>query len=850
MIQKSKAHARALSLKGSLASTLLLSLMASALSMSAIISLSLISSATAFASASFSDLDGSDPSYDAIQYMESTGTVEGYPDGSFQSTSKINRAEFVKILIETIVEEPTGENCFSDVTTEWFAAPICNAKELGIIEGYPEGDFRPGDYINFAEASKVIAKAFELNLYNSDDQDEWYRTYVEPIANQSAIPFSISDFDKEILRGEMAEVIWRLDTQPEDLTSLVYEELQGIPVSIDSCSEFEDLYVSNRTKKNYYGDDDDDDDDIAFEESVDADVAYTTAASSDDESGSDFSTTNIQEIGVDESDIVKNNGSHLYMIDGDEVKILDLFPAEDMAQIATLDYTESGQDLHSLYLDGDTLIVLLTDYDYSRGRLTLVDRYDISDPAAPELERTLNFEGELSTSRKVDNTLYLVMQHNDNYLPYYEADEDYSSAEIIEDFIPHYIDSLESDTEQFTMAGCEDISYLPRYRDFNYLIAAAVPTDSNGEVDFEVMIGDAENVYASTTSLYVAETNYSEEETFYLDWNNTKTLIHRFSLGEDDVEYEASGKIPGTIHNQFSMSEHEGHLRAATTTGDLWSGDSSNHLYVLDENMDITGSVEDLAEGESIYSARMFGARGYIVTFKKVDPLFVLNLEDPTNPYVEGELKIPGYSEYLHPFGEDYLIGFGKDAEEAEDEETEARNRDFAWYQGLKVSLFDITDVNDPQQIASMQIGDRGSESNLLFDHKALTASLDTDNLEGFLAFPVLVAELENPEEAEANDYGDYTFQGLMVLDISVENGFSERGRISHFDSESEDEDAYYYSYYYGDQEIHRSLYIDDALYAVSDGTVSAHDLETLEDIASVDIVTEDYNDWWWDEEW
>ena len=169
------------------------------------------------------------------------------------------------------------------------------------------------------------------------------------------------------------------------------------------------------------------------------------------------------------------------------------------------------------------------------------------------------------------------------------------------------------------------------------------------------------------------------------------------------------------------MDEYEQHFRIATTTRQVWDSDkmSSNNVYILDDELDVVGELEDLAPGEKIYSVRFMGKKGYIVTFKKIDPLFVIDLSDHSNPLVLGKLKIPGYSDYLHPYDENHLIGIGKDTVEAADELTESRGLDFGWYQGVKMAIFDVTDVENPIELHKVVIGDRGTDSPVLYDHKA-----------------------------------------------------------------------------------------------------------------------------------
>jgi uncharacterized secreted protein with C-terminal beta-propeller domain len=233
-------------------------------------------------------------------------------------------------------------------------------------------------------------------------------------------------------------------------------------------------------------------------------------------------------------------------------------------------------------------------------------------------------------------------------------------------------------------------------------------------------------------------------------------------------------------------------------------------------NMVGIGKVEDLAPGERIYSARFMGDRGYMVTFRQVDPLFAIDLSDPANPEVLGELKITGYSDYLHPYDENHLIGIGKEATE------DGR------FLGVKIALFDVSDINNPVQIDVYEIGDRGTESPVLHDHKAFLFDKESN----MMVMPVLIAEVE--ENAPDWQWGHYVWQGAYVFDITPETGIALRGGITHYDDGFEAEDYWYRGNALND--VKRSLYIDDVLYTISDCKLKLNNLETLEYIDEVEL--------------
>jgi inhibitor of cysteine peptidase len=245
-------------------------------------------------------------------------------------------------------------------------------------------------------------------------------------------------------------------------------------------------------------------------------------------------------------------------------------------------------------------------------------------------------------------------------------------------------------------------------------------------------------------------------------------------------------------------------------------------LYTLDESMQTIGRLEKLAPGERIYSVRFMGGRAYLVTFRQVDPLFAVDVSDPRSPQVLGALKIPGYSDYLHPYDATHLIGFGK--ETVQDDKSGA-----VLYQGMKVSLFDVTDVANPIELFKTSIGYRGTESDLLHDHKALLFSRE----KGLLAFTVAVREVEAKDGyKDPHQYGALTFQGAYVYHVDLKDGFRLRGRITHLtalDRLKAGYDSYDPAYM-----VKRALYIGDTLYTVSDGAVKANDLATLGELGEL----------------
>jgi uncharacterized secreted protein with C-terminal beta-propeller domain len=268
----------------------------------------------------------------------------------------------------------------------------------------------------------------------------------------------------------------------------------------------------------------------------------------------------------------------------------------------------------------------------------------------------------------------------------------------------------------------------------------------------------------------------------------------------------------------------------------LWGGSSSNNVYILDDNLTIISQLEDIAPGESIYSARFMGDKAYLVTFKKIDPFFTLDLSDPFNPIILGELKIPGYSDYLHPYDETHIIGIGKDTVEPLDTEKWSRDNDFAWYQGLKVAVFDVSDFENPREMTKVIIGDRGTDSPVLHDHKALLFDREKE----LFVIPVSLYEISDEIKAQNNNYtgsmyGDFSFQGAYVYQLNLNEGFQLKVRVSHLDDTNASTSIYIRGFN-NNYFINRCMYIEDALCTISDGMIKLNDLHTFNEISSVTL--------------
>ena len=518
------------------------------------------------------------------------------------------------------------------------------------------------------------------------------------------------------------------------------------------------------------------------------------------------------------------------------------------------------------------------DYGYApypyyepRQQTTLMLAYDISDRANPTLVRETEVDGYYKTSRKIGGSVYIVTNKYEYYYGEIElakppvayrdnananenanANANAAGAEGAEGAAggPTATIARLADSGDYKDVGYGSIYYFPGQRRSNYIVIAGIDiNDASRPASVQAVLDSGDNVYASQDCLYVASANYSYMD-IVMDMSQSadrsapsqsygSTAIHRFRLSGASVSYDGRGEVPGHILNQFSMDQYGEWFRIATTTegyNDLLGYFKNNNLYVLDSGLKIAGRLENLAPGERIYSVRFMGVRAYVVTFKTVDPLFVIDLADPRAPRVLGELKIPGYSDYLHPYDENHLIGVGKDAVEVP-VNWGGGSETVAYYQGIKIALFDVSDVSNPIERWNTSIGDRGTESELLRNHKALLFSKERN----LLALPVEVMEFGPGGAAgrEAWEYGEFTFQGAYIYNLDLDTGFTLRGRITHL-SESDLRDANQYGYYgWGSERekyIDRLLYVRDTLYALSRRYISASDLGTLREIGRIDL--------------
>ena len=516
-----------------------------------------------------------------------------------------------------------------------------------------------------------------------------------------------------------------------------------------------------------------------------------------------YSKTNIQVEGVDEADIVKTDGEYIYLAVGKQVVILRAYPVEDAEVLSKMNFNGT---VNGIFTVENRLVVLETLNSFSRNCATSVKVYDISERENPVLERNLTVTGCYLTSRRINEYVYLIVSS-------WAISED---GEIVSPKVFVAGGVQEVPAAKVYYSTVPDSAYA-----FTTVISVNVQNDEQEPVFKSFLIGVSTKVYVSLNNIYLTV----PQKIWLTDDGTEKTFIHKIEIKNGEIEYKTSASVSGRVLNQFSMDEYDGYFRIATTIGHVArtveEASARNNLYILDSDLKIVGKLEGLAYGEQIHSARFMGDRCYLVTFRKIDPFFVIDLQNPYSPKVLGYLKITGYSDYLHPYDENHIIGIGKETVAAE-------NGDFSWYQGVKISLFNVENVSEPEEISRYIIGDRGTDSPVLRDHKALLF----DKSRNLLVLPVTVAEINRSKyEGEVPPYicGEPVWQGVYVFNISIENGITLRGKVTHINYNEVNGLPEQY-------QIKRALYIGNILYTISDEKIMMNSLEDLTEISELDL--------------
>ena len=482
----------------------------------------------------------------------------------------------------------------------------------------------------------------------------------------------------------------------------------------------------------------------AAEEGASADSATATDSAPADQGEVSETGTNVQERGVDESDIVKTDGEYLYVLRPQSLLIAKIAEDGPVAEVGRLEFQAWAYRQELLVGSGKAIVVRQLEDAVSRFRPEVGDiarpswipervrpqsevlEIDLSDSASPRLLRELDLDGRFISARLVDGSARVVMRHQSYSLwvgPWdfgWERNAERDAAAYNEAVIANsqlglwhplfgFQDHVSGEYEADYALACEQTFAPPEGADappwqqgVNYMLSFDL-ANGIGERGSVGLMSDHPTVYASTGSLYLATPDR--------EWWNTN--IHRFDISDPlEPTYFGSGSVRGQLLSQWSMSEHNGYLRVATTIHDRWP--TVSNVFVLraiseggEGRLDQIGLESGLGTTEEIKSVRFAGDVGYVVTFRLTDPLYVLDLSDPTNPQTLGELKIPGFSKYLHPLSGGLLLGVGRDA----DPET-------GWERGLQASLFDVSDPANPTLLTVLPLGG-DAFSPVETDHRA-----------------------------------------------------------------------------------------------------------------------------------
>ncbi|MBN2458205.1 beta-propeller domain-containing protein [Candidatus Woesearchaeota archaeon] len=591
---------------------------------------------------------------------------------------------------------------------------------------------------------------------------------------------------------------------------------------------------------------------------------------------SSYSETNVQVAGIDEADLIKTDGSYIYTISGDSLYIIKAYPGEDAEIVSTIRYKDRVP--LNIFIQDDHLAVFgeLSDLDSMknlgftpRTGMTFFTIYDISDKADAKTVKEYLYEGSYFNARMKDDYVYFVVRN----MPYYRnrwptpviVEGDKISSIPVSDMyyydIPysnpqfvtvHAIDladpSAGFSSKSVAVEGSQNlymshenifITYTERISEYDIQkeITKELLSDSLTEDDIELIAkikatdNDVLSQYEKENKIYQIYSSYLnfmpndereelEDRVYELLEERLSeydcfeyTVINRISVDKEDISIAGNSRVPGHIMNQFSLDEDTstGVLRIATTISGRWSRfgkgttESSNNVYALDSDMDVIGKLEGIAETEQIYSTRFIADRLYMVTYRQVDPFFVIDLSDPEQIRELGKLKIPGFSRYLHPYDSDTIIGIGQ--------ETTSSGRT----KGLKISLFDVSDVENPEEIAKYVTEERYAQSNALYEHKAFLFDREKE----LLVIPVYSYEYRSE--------GSEGYNGAFVFRITKDE-ISLRGLVDHSSADSN---------WYGPK-VERSLWIEDMLYTKSLSLLRINAISDLHSVKNITLVNKD----------
>lgn len=532
-----------------------------------------------------------------------------------------------------------------------------------------------------------------------------------------------------------------------------------------------------------------------------------------DYTSDDYSKTNTQHENVDEADIIKTDGKYIYYLisnryvyDGKENKVV-IIGVNERKVVGTIKLNEEKSKYYNaeeMFLYNDKLILMYSaikesDTGNKSEVKTGAEIYDISNREDPKKIRDIRATGDYVDARMVGANLYFI---SNQYNYYY-----YKNTDIL---LPTFMDTIESNEDE--KIECTDIYYLEDSEDSDYTQITAVNVDKDLKANTQTFLGLGDMIYSSEDNLYIVKDIYNSSYSRIFGTYNyeTKSEIFKFRLIDNNIEFVCKGEVDGTVKNQFSLDEYDGYLRVATT-GYTKEIETSNNVFILDKNLKNVGKIEGIEKGEKIYSVRFMGNVGYVVTFVQTDPLLVIDLKDPMNPKIKGELKIPGYSSYLHPYDENHIIGIGMN--------TKTTDYGAVTTTTMKMSMFDVSDLKNPKEIFKKTIGTGYSSSEALYNHKAILCSKEKE----IIALPI-----SSYAYRSANN-----FSGAIIYKVDLENKkFEELTKIYNYDKDTDYEN--YNRYYSG--LIKRILYIGDLFYTISDRQVKIISMNDWNIIDTIDL--------------
>ena len=537
---------------------------------------------------------------------------------------------------------------------------------------------------------------------------------------------------------------------------------------------------------------------------------YSGSPSSSDETrqsmgSEDFSKTNVQVQGVDEADIVKTDGELLFIASYDSVAIVKAYHPDDLMVLSYVNVSDILDDsalygsIQGIYILDDNLIIVLSIDQYHMyygddaiqtgfylwdpgTEKTMIAIFDVSDPVDPALKDTFEISGYPVTTRMIGDTVYAVSQ----FYVWKDTKQNYVLPTISEGSSTEVID-------------VDEIYYDPNATEPEYFMNMMAVDMGQMESNHITLIADYSSaIYMSLDALYLTfqKWNYDDVPIVVFetmsDKSYTSTSIYKIEVNGLQMAVTARGDVKGRLLNQFSMDESDGYLRVATTDGN-WVNET-NSVYVLNNTLHVVGSIENIAPNERIYSARFVQDTLYLVTFRQVDPLFVIDLSDPTNPLIIGEVKVTGFSTYLHPIDADHILGIGIEGS------------------SMKLSIFDVSNPTAPQE-EFRYILENYSPPYLIWDYKAVLFDAEKE----MLVIPC-------SQSSWTNNVYTYTSEAY-VFKVSATDGITLRGVIEHGDY----------------QWVERSLYIGEYLYTISNEMVKVNLLSDFSDVNSLQYRNSQY---------